>query len=414
MKSFCKKFGILIKKLRVELKEFDGLFAVSPKEFSRPAVKDKKRQIEDTIKEIKEVPEYEFNLPLRDKIAKEKGFEWVSNFRGELAVAWTNNLYYVVNKSGERILDQGFADYRFGSEKIMIVRDPVFQSSSGVIERPGRWRFFYPDIKNLSEDLYGKCLAGFSDGFAIMGHGRDQDGKDIGCIVDEYGRKIYIENFDEAKPFKNGVARVRKNGMWFFINTDGDYLFNKGYNELSDYYEGFAYAQEKPLGQIIRIDKKGEVLGSIDERYNSFSDFSEGIIKLNHYASANMMTVSEDYYFDRNGSEVIHDYFGRATDFSEGLAVVSFHGFHSPLCYIDKTGEKIIEGKFWQAEPFKDRVAKVRNKGGLWYLMNKAGKNVSARGALFKSIGEVKDGVVEVVDKRGDRYYIDTNGNEIF
>jgi hypothetical protein len=78
-------------------------------------------------------------------------------------------------------------------------------------------------------------------------------------------------------------------------------------------------------------------------------------------------------YIDKTGKMVIEPKFSLASNFSEGLAVVSTFGGHDPGLgvvfgnrgYIDKTGKVIIPAEFEDASSFSEGLAAVKT-GGKW------------------------------------------------
>ena len=142
----------------------------------------------------------------------------------------------------------------------------------------------------------------FYEGFAIVLKSK-KDKKPLFNFINAEGRLLLDEWVDDAHLFKNGLARIKRNGKYNFINTKGQFLLDKWVDWASWYVddEGFAkiqlngkfnfinaegrlllgewvdgkrdfhngYAQVKINGKWKRIDKKGKLLS--DEEVNMFS-----------------------------------------------------------------------------------------------------------------------------------------------
>ena len=68
------------------------------------------------------------------------------------------------------------------------------------------------------------------------------------------GRTSY---FDDALPFSEGLAAVKNNGLWGYINTDGEYVVQPQYSEATSFTGGCAAVYGGGMWQI--IDKTGAV-----------------------------------------------------------------------------------------------------------------------------------------------------------
>ncbi|PMB41302.1 hypothetical protein CEN40_20615 [Fischerella thermalis CCMEE 5205] len=166
------------------------------------------------------------------------------------------------------------------------------------------------------------------------------------------------------------------------------------FDSVGSFSEGLA--EVKVDGKWGYIDKSGKIV--IQPQFDDVSKFSEGLAKA--------WIAGQNWgYIDKTGNFVIPQQFTKdnANNFSEGLAracVVSTCGF------IDKTGNFVIERKFTGAGDFKEGLAPVKNRGK-WGFIDKSGNLITQ--IQFDGVGNFSEGHAEV--KIGDKWgYIDKTG----
>jgi WG containing repeat len=196
----------------------------------------------------------------------------------------------------------------------------------------------------------------------------------------DHARNIVIPfQFIYAGQFNQGMARVRVNDRFFFINKEGtrvtpefDGAFdfhedlaavevgkNVGYIRRDgtfalppvhqsasgiDFSEGLAAVRVN--GRVGFMDKAGNVV--IKPKYDDVYPFSEGL--------APIQLGDKWGYVDKNGNVVVPIQYHIAHMFSEGLASVELE---AKWGYIDRYGRFAIPAAFDSAMPFCDGVAAV-------------------------------------------------------
>lgn len=97
--------------------------------------------------------------------------------------------------------------------------------------------------------------------------------------IDKSG-KVVLEGFYYASDFSEGLAAVRKDGKWGYINKDGEVVLSfdilKGSDRLFDFYEGMALISVNNLLGV--IDRNGEYV--IEPQYKGAGGVFEGLIML--------------------------------------------------------------------------------------------------------------------------------------
>jgi hypothetical protein len=61
-------------------------------------------------------------------------------------------------------------------------------------------------------------------------------GKGEWVYIDKTGKRLFVNDyFAHAEDFKDGLARVEKNGKWGFINTSGVYIIPAQFKNCLDF-----------------------------------------------------------------------------------------------------------------------------------------------------------------------------------
>ena len=195
--------------------------------------------------------------------------------------------------------------------------------------------------------------------------------EEIGWFTDEttskYGfrlkstREIIISpKYDFAIPFSEGLAVVKINGKYGYIDKTGKEITPLKYDSVSRFSEGLAVVTFN--GKSGFIDKSGKEITPL--KYDDFGVFSEGLVRVKLNGKWG--------YIDKMGKEITPLKYDFAFDFSEGLAVVTFNGKSG---FIDKTGKEIIPLKYDNADKFSEGLASVK-LNGKWGFIDKTGKEI--------------------------------------
>ncbi len=186
-------------------------------------------------------------------------------------------------------------------------------------------------------------------------------------FMNRQGEIVIPPQFDSAEDFSEGVASVRIDGHWAFIDETGKVLFQlPQYTSVSNFYDGLASVE------IQRDDELDPHAGYIDHsgtlviplRFRSRYSFSEGL------------AVAKDDngkwgYIDKKGNWVIQPKFDEAGYFREGLAYVKV-GLYEGV--IAKSGNFVIQPDFELIRSFENGLAcALPKKSQQWGLINRAG-----------------------------------------
>lgn len=130
----------------------------------------------------------------------------------------------------------------------------------------------------------------FSEGLAVV----KKDG--YYGFINTYGNIVIPCVYDDAEPFSEGLASVLKGEMSLFIHPDGEEAFKLPYmNNVGSFHDGLASVCSDWSDLYGYVDKNGEIV--IDCVYESVEDFCDGI--------AEVELRGKDYYIDTNGHRML-------------------------------------------------------------------------------------------------------------
>ena len=184
----------------------------------------------------------------------------------------------------------------------------------------------------------------------------NNDGK--ANFIDTDGNEISNQWFDDAYGFSEGYARVKKGDNWYFIDTDGnplfdiDYLSKINYYVAGDFHDGYARIKKGRKTNFINV--KGDLLFDenflLNKDYNIVGDFHDG------YA---IVEKRNRFNYINDKGELLCDFWlEEAQDFSEGFARVVVNGT-GETSFINAYGELV--GNEWRKK-ILNKVDRSRNE----------------------------------------------------
>jgi TonB family protein len=219
-------------------------------------------------------------------------------------------------------------------------------------------------------------------------------------------KKIYVILFVFFFLFFTGILNIQSQNLVPKKNSKGKYGYadNKDtrdtivipyqFEDADDFYEGLAAV--KLEGKWGFIDKTGKMIISNQfELVRNFSDLVCPVRKNNKW-----------YYINKKGKKAIDGYFLMASPFSENLASVKTTTGYG---YIDKEGSFAIKAEYEEAGTFYEGLAAVKD-GGLWGYINNQGETVidfkyDEAHNFTKGLATVKlNGKFFQIDKNGKKY----------
>lgn len=237
--------------------------------------------------------------------------------------------------------------------------------------------------------------------------------------------------FDWVSNFSDGLARVKIDGKYGYIDKYGDFVIKPQFDEADDFSEGLAsvWISGQNRGYI---DKTGRFVIQPQFHKDGAEKFSEGLARVwvvgtygyidntGRFVIERKFPVASDFYeglarvkigdklgyIDKGGNVVIDPLFDAAGDFSEGLALFTF-SFDGKVGFIDQSGNVIIKPQFDGVSIFREGLAivKIGDKKG---YVNRNG-NILLMGQFDEVYGFFEG--LAVVKFRGKYGYINKDGN---
>lgn len=396
-----------------------------------------KNEIEDFLSAERE-DAFDLNeVGLRNEIAKENGYYFVSAFSDGRAWAYkkpfpvSNSVEIIaIDRDGEEYFREPFldipeyTDFKWG---VAWLRVPSARGKSS-------WKLYskYGEMLKTLPETDDLDIRGFAEsGFVEQIHFKSQ-------ILDIEGKPRIHENdiLLGATPFSDGVAwheypeamelvaPVLDQGEFSVKKTILKKSTTKQISEASIFSEGISCIRNSETQENDFFDISGEKIFSTKFKV-------EGLFRNDRC----LMRDDSGYYFiDKTGKSLL-GHFASALDFSEGFAPVTkftkegFLGMMTAVYYIDKDGNKFGEdldkgaGNIISFKNFSEGLAAVRtalpvagSSKRQWFFIN-----TKFEPTFPEAYDEMYDDVIQDFQKGvalvridGDTFYIDRKGRRVF
>ncbi|HEY9773117.1 MAG TPA: WG repeat-containing protein [Planktothrix sp.] len=316
-----------------------------------------------------------------------------------------------IDPSGKLVIAPKFRGARFFSEGLAPVRIGL---KWGYIDKTGAIKIDpkFDDANSFSEGLAGVRL-GYLWGFI------DRTGKFV--ISPRFGVPDRQERSDKSVGrFSEGVAICRQADFrWQYCNRKGKVCSANWPgdfpSEENNFHEGLALVQVRPgcnwTGNAY-VDKQDKV---VSKQYYALSShaFSEGLAMV-EYTSIDEKQEPRAGFIDNACQFVIAPTYSKARSFKEGLAAVAQgdwngHDFVGKWGYTDRSGHKVIDLIFDDADDFSEGLAAIKI-GAKWGFIDKTGKTIVV--PKYDQVGKFASSRALV--KQDNRYgFIDHDGKQV-
>lgn len=176
--------------------------------------------------------------------------------------------------------------------------------------------------------------------------------------IDFRGETMTPFEYDYAKPFSCGMAKVRKNGQTGyingFVNVKGQFVTNDYLMGAECFHDGLAITYN---GEYGIVDKQGRLVVPYQPN-RIIEDYKDGMA---------VVLVNRTKYgaYDTNGRLVIPAIYDGMKSFNSGLALVQIE---SEQFYVRKNGTRLKPASLMYGESFKDNIATVETNEGRGFM----------------------------------------------
>lgn len=216
-------------------------------------------------------------------------------------------------------------------------------------------------------------------------------------FINKAGVVVISPYYDDATAFSEGRAAVKTGRKWQFIDKKGNNITEPLFSDAAAFQDGLALVC-KDNNNCGYMDLEGNISFPKRNKHFSLFSFSEGLAKIE--------TDRMFGYIDHSFNTVIKINYEEADNFSEGLAAVKKKGKWG---YIDKYGKMAIEPRFEAAAVYSEGLAAVTINGKRGFI-DKNGHIVIE--PQFEAVSRFGDGVA-LVKVDGKIGVIDKKGNSI-
>jgi len=200
--------------------------------------------------------------------------------------------------------------------------------------------------------------------------------------VNRLGKYVLEPQYEEALPFSDFLAAVKKDGKWGFINGEGKFVIEPRFENAFLFSDGAAAVEEN--GKWGFINRSGKYL--VQPKYESAGIFRQGL--------AAVRWEGKWGFISKDGEMVVPPKFDQVYFFSEDRSGAQVNGLWG---YIDRTGTFTAPPKYAEALPFSQGLAAVNvgghreeNEftGGVWNFVDPQGKVIIDQALISAALPE--------------------------
>ncbi len=269
-----------------------------------------------------------------------KGGKFVSDTMEGTGVV--GGMWGFIDQTGNEVIPFGY-DIEYGSGS--------FHEGIAVVKKGDKWGYIDKTGKVILPIEYDWAYD-FSEGFGLVRKWYQSTPQY--SFIDATGKIVLTLNYKLVESFSDGLAQASKemgkDAKYGYIDKTGKEVIPFEYDYTTPFNEGLAMVG-KIGGKSQIIDKKGNVVATLDTLYWTSSKFIEGL----------MVVVTTDNWkygvIDTEGSVIVPLEYEKINDFSEGFARVS-KGLNEDG-FIDKTGNAATPLKYTIARNFNEGLAAV-------------------------------------------------------
>jgi hypothetical protein len=337
------------------------------------------------------------------KVVIPPNYESAMPFQGSLTLVKNGKGFGVINKNGKEVIVPNFSKIKDCGCGVFGIQLP---NSYALINKEGK----RIDKGRVTDVVAHEC---HQDRLIV------RQGKKA-AFLNTKGEAVTEFEFDEALPFYNGVAPVRRAGdsLWTLINHEGKPLGTEKYQAMYPFVSGYGVGiKHNHLGEPKYgvIDSTGKVI--VPFQFARIPGTFEG--KFVACAAYDPIQVEADglpedantwFIYDRQGNKTGETHYSLWDDFSEGLIVVGKEG---KFGFADSAGTTVIPCAYDWANAFKNGLAWVSQKGRYGFIDKKGKVVIPLKYAPTADyIFMENDGAFVRDAETGEQFYVDRTGKE--
>lgn len=253
--------------------------------------------------------------------------------------------------------------------------DPVFEDATRMrqgliaVKQGGKWGYANAQGQVVIAADYAFADE-FNDGFAVISDG-ERDG-----YVDKAGQVVIPLSFERAASFSGGRGRIMADGQWYYIDAQGN-VISEGYDEALPFLDGMARVKRGEGYNFIGLD--GRLLSQT--WFGEVKPYSDGF--------APVARDGEWYFLTRNGQTF--GPFVTAMTPTSGLARFVRPG--QGVGFLDIQGQEVIPAKYDSARGFNDGWAAVL-RDERWTFVDTQGRELHS--PRWQDVGQFAEGFAPV------------------
>ena len=313
-------------------------------------------------------------------------YNYVNDFKNNLAIAKLNGKFGYINKKGKTIIDFNFDDGNDFEQGVAIV---IKDDKYGLINKLG----------NTVLDLIYSHISNPKNGIVIA---ELESGKFI--YFNLFGENIFDQEFDDAYSFKGDYAIVSKNKKYGVINKSGKVIIPHNSTSISSNNENkfIVENQENKFG-LISLPKNDTIIKFENDNIGAFSEGKYAVFIKDKY-----------FYVDEKGVKISEKLFNRykgdviKTKYKDGFSITSYRNKYG---IIDSLTNKVFPNIFENIGDITDFPIPCSKRGKWGYVTSEIKLWIPYKynytGAFINNLAIVeKDNKYGVINK-SDKFIIE-------
>lgn len=186
-----------------------------------------------------------------------KKFVAARPFIGERAAVFDGEEWFVIDTQGDRVLatntpledlyspsegaaaaktngKYGFLDMSLNQYKFEFDFATSFYNGRAAVKKDGKWAIINNKLEQVTSFIYSDILRDEGNICSSRGVIWAQNDQAQYTMLDLSGKPITSDTFEDARPFVDDLAAVKKGGKWGFVNLSGkvviDFLFDNAHS----------------------------------------------------------------------------------------------------------------------------------------------------------------------------------------